>query len=173
MNSAAREYSRRQRVRAAANAREPGQPRKTLRHAGGQRFDLQAAAFSADRPLDEVFAVVGEQPVTVFADARTSTFDDFLAEELRCHPRLDRVSLPEREFFERHFLDRKAREKPVEAAVVNDPAIARVHAMMKISPSWRRQVRSEGKIIQHDIAPGCFVFVRDIRDGTYFGGNVL
>jgi hypothetical protein len=91
---------------------------------------LKAALLVLHTPLAEVFAVVGEKSVMVFADAGERPARHFCATESRCGvgPDPDRPS--QREARERDFFHRSSPQSAQSWFVVNDIAASNIDAVM-------------------------------------------
>src|SRR3954469_1469282 len=110
-----------------------------------KRLDLRAAADAGQAPCDEVLAVVGEEAVAIFAEARAGTRPRGRTGKSRRRRALDLHWAAVGEFDERDFLDRSAVQPGLEAGVVNDAAVAGVETVMHETPARRRQVRSDAQ----------------------------
>lgn len=103
-------------------------------------FYLFAAGYAADAPRAEVFAVVGQQVVAIFAEAGAGAVDGLGAEVAGEGFGLDRHGVARGKRFERGFFDRRGLQCVAEAAIVNDAAAAGVDAMMGVAIARRDQV---------------------------------
>src|SRR5262249_40507375 len=86
-------------------AQQCTQARARVRETG---MHLLAAAFAEQTPRAEVFAVVGQQAIVVFAEARTGSPDGFSAEELWQRMRFRRDRMTRGKLFERDLGNRPA-----------------------------------------------------------------
>jgi hypothetical protein len=101
---------------------------------------LIAAVLALQAPLAEVLAVVAQQTVTVFAEARARSTHHFCATEpgdgVDANPGL----APEREASKRNLLHRTSAESAYGGLVVNDESISHIDAVMAESTALRNQV---------------------------------
>src|ERR1700753_805058 len=104
------------------------------------RMDLLAAAFAEQAPCAEVFAVVGQKPVAVFAEARARAAHRFGARELRKRMRAHRDLVPGGALLERDLRHRPPMRGAGIPRVVNDLAAADIHAVMRIAAALRDEV---------------------------------
>jgi len=93
-------------------------------------------------PLDEVFAVVAEQAVTLLAEARTCAPDDLVGRVTGLAVFDHEHGPTTGEFLERHFFHRLAHDVVHQRAVVNYAAVARVDAVMRKTQEGCHQVRA-------------------------------
>jgi hypothetical protein len=105
-----------------------------------QVLDLKAAPLVLHTPLAEMFTVVGEQSVAVFADAGERPARHFCATESRrrVDPDPDRPS--EREARERNFFHRTSPQSAHSRFVVNDIAAPNIDAVMAEATARRNQM---------------------------------
>ena len=115
-------------------------------------FNLHAAALAAQRPLTEVLAVVCQEPIAVFAEARAYPLHHFTAIEARCivsNP--DAVAMSE--IFERNVFHRTASQSMGKAGVVDHPTVANEDAVVAIECSRADEMRSERRLITRGEEP--------------------
>src|SRR6201991_1265238 len=124
-------------------AREAQQRAQRCMRARKARMHLLAAAFTEQAPCTEVFAVVGQEPVAVFAEARASAADGLPAGELRKRMRHHGDRVPRGKLLERDFRHRATMRGTGITGVMNDLAAADINAVMRIAAALRGKVRAE------------------------------
>jgi hypothetical protein len=105
-------------------------------------LNLITTRFPAQTPLAEVLAIIGQQSITVLADARTRAANDFFTVKVSGgvtpHPQG-----PSRgEKCERDFFYRTAAQASGEATVMHDVPLTDVDAMVKIAATSRNHMRA-------------------------------
>jgi len=117
---------------------------KPAQHSLGQpehSLDLIAARYPAQTPLAEVLAIVGQQSITVLADARTRPANDFFSVKVSggATPHPQGSSCGEKR--ERDFFYRAAAQASGETTVMHDSPLTDVDAMVKIAAAPRNHMR--------------------------------
>src|SRR5215467_12710782 len=92
-------------------------------------------------------AVVREQPVAVLAEPGASALDPGRARERVGRKVLDQDLTAPGEILERDFLDRTAGKKRLEAAVVDDPPVPGVDAVVPVEAARRNEMGPERKFV--------------------------
>jgi hypothetical protein len=110
---------------------------------GETGFHLPAAVFAEERPLAQVFAVVGQEPIVVFAKPRAGTPDCFLGGEPWHGVQPDMNFMACGEAFERCFFDRTAMQRRRKTGVVNDPSIADIDTVVFVARALCHEVSTE------------------------------
>lgn len=93
-------------------------------------------------PFDEMLAIVGEQPVTFFAESRARPADRLGGGNAGLTVLDDEYRPPAGELRERHFFDRLAQDVVHQRAVVHDPPLARIQAVMREAEPWSDEMRA-------------------------------
>jgi hypothetical protein len=126
-----------------ADANDRGQRRTRMRYV---RADLFAATLAVEAPSAEVFAVVRQQPVAVFAKTRTRALHGFEAGVPG--PRIGRNGnhMAGGETLERDFLDRAAMQRRAKSGVVHDLAVADVNAVVAVAGAMCDEMGAEWKL---------------------------
>jgi hypothetical protein len=113
---------------------------------GAETFDLFAAALITQRPIAEVLAVIRQESIAAFAQARTRAFHHLAAIERRrfgSNPEAAAAS----EMLDRNLFHRSAWKSVLEARVVNDAAASGVYSVMAVERARRDQVRGERRFL--------------------------
>jgi len=114
--------------------------------ASNQFVHLVAAMLPAYAPLAEVFAVIRQQVITIFAQALAGAFHDLV----RIKPSRLRGAYPNRaslgKLRQRHFFYRTPTQSAHKATVLHDAAVAYVDPMMRVSPAWGQHVRADRRL---------------------------
>src|SRR5260370_1763304 len=125
-----------------ADADDRGQRSTRMRYACS---DLFAATLAVEAPGAEVFAVVRQQPVAVFAKTRARALRGFEAGVAGQRIVRDRNLMAGGETFERDFLDRAAMQRRAKSGVVHDLAVADVDAVAAGAGAMCDEMGAEGK----------------------------
>ncbi|MGF6651189.1 hypothetical protein OKW34_001751 [Paraburkholderia youngii] len=107
---------------------------------------LFAAAFAEQAPRAEVFAVVGQQAIAVFAEAGARAAHCFGTDVDRARRRPNRHRMASGEARQFDFLDRAAMRGTRKARVVHDAAVAGIDAVMFVAIALRNQMRADRQI---------------------------
>src|SRR5687767_10829200 len=95
-------------------------------------------------PRTEVLAVVRQDAVAAFAQARACALQDFAAiEARRIVPNPDAAAMSE--LLQRNVLHRSAPQSVGEACVVNDATITGIDAVVTVERAWSDEVRGDGR----------------------------
>jgi hypothetical protein len=111
-----------------------------------QPIDLAAAVLAMDAPLAEMFAVVGQGPVSLLPESRTRSRDHRVAIESRVDMSVNADGTSARELRERDFLDRPATPVTGQARIMDNPAVSHVNAVMQVSEATSDDVCREGRV---------------------------
>src|SRR5208337_4946144 len=102
---------------------------------------LSAVAHAAEKPVAEVLAVIGQQAIIIFSEARSGTSDYLFGRIRRLGVIDDADWATDGKSRQGHLLDRTALpESPGEARVMHHPALSNINAMMAIAATRSRQV---------------------------------
>jgi len=110
-------------------------------------MNLFAAAFAEQAPCAEVLAVVRQQAVAVFAEARAGAQHGFFAGILRERMRAHGDGVTVGKCLERDFFDGAAMRGLGETCVVNDLAAADINAVVFVAAALRDQMGTEGGFV--------------------------
>ncbi|CAG9245603.1 hypothetical protein PCAR4_170126 [Paraburkholderia caribensis] len=130
--------------KSAGETQQSMHTRARMREAG---MDLFAAAFAEQAPRAEVLAVVRQQAIVVFAEARAGAQHGLFGGVLRERMRADGNGVTIGEGFERHFFDGAAMGGLRETCVVNDLAATDVNAVMFVAAALGDQMGTEGGFV--------------------------
>jgi hypothetical protein len=115
---------------------------------GNQLLDLRAAACALQTPFAEVLAIVRQDAVAAFAEARTCPCHHFATIEA-----WSIISNPDaaavREIFERNVFHRSAAQSVARPSVMNDATIADVDTVMAVERARGDETRGERGFFVH------------------------
>jgi hypothetical protein len=106
---------------------------------------LFTATDSLKAPSAEVFAVVGEQAIAAFAEARAGTAGNFIAGVARAGNLRDPDSIPARELRDSRLFHRPPMKPAAESGVMHHFVVTNVNAMMVVAETWSDQMRAKGE----------------------------
>jgi hypothetical protein len=106
---------------------------------------------STNAPFAEVLAVVGEQAITIFTEARACTSDRFTGVEPGVSPVANLEPSTCSELIEADLFDLSSPDEP---AVLSDRSVAQIDPVMGVARARRNDVRSgyESEPAHHDAA---------------------
>jgi hypothetical protein len=104
-------------------------------------LDLITTRFPAQTPLAEVLAIIGQQSITVLADARTRPANDFFTVKVSGGATPQPQGSSRGEKCERDFFYRTASQASGETTVMHDFPLTDVDAMVKIAATSRDHMR--------------------------------
>ncbi len=109
-------------------------------------FELPAAILATQCPSAEMFAVVRQDAIALFAQSRARPLHHFATiEELQLMSNPDFMAM--RELLERNVFHRPAPQSVGKAGVVNDAAIANVDPVVSVEPARADKMRTEWRLL--------------------------
>ena len=91
-----------------------------------------------------MFAVIREHVIAIFAKARTSSINDFISVELAWFLETKPDRAPSSELQQGNLFDRPSTQPEKYSSVLHDPTATHINAVMRITPTRRHQVCTEG-----------------------------
>ena len=114
----------------------------------GQPFiHLMAARFAANAPLAEMFAVVSQYGVTIFAHSGPCPADDRISIEPSSLRRSDPDGISESEFRQWNLFYRRSAQATRQASVLNDQIVTYINAVMGKATPQCNHVRTQGRLL--------------------------
>src|SRR5438552_9215829 len=103
-------------------------------------FDLFTITFPVNTPRTKVLAVVGQEPVMIFAQSGASPLNRFLADIFRERGWFDPDYMACSETLDADFLHRSAVQRPAKSGVVHHLPITQVNAMVIVAMTGRDEM---------------------------------
>jgi hypothetical protein len=91
-----------------------------------------------------MLAVIREHVVAIFAKSRTSSMHDFISVELPWFHETKPNRAPPSELQQGNLFHRPSTQTEQYSAVLHDPTATHINAVMRITPTRRHQVCTEG-----------------------------
>src|ERR1019366_2072365 len=110
-------------------------------------FDLRAATDTAEAPIAEVLAVIGQQAIIVLAEARSSASDNFLGGIRRPRVIHDPHIVAIGKSRQGYFLDRPALPESGAARIMHHSTVADIHPMMAVPATRSRQMSPQRRLL--------------------------
>ena len=102
--------------------------------------DLVAPRFASHAPFAEMFAVIREHVVAIFAKPRTSSMHDFISVELAWFPEAKPDWASPSELRQSNLFYRPSTQPEGYSAVLHNPPATHINAVMRITPTRRHHV---------------------------------
>lgn len=111
---------------------------------------LVAAVFIPQAPLAEVFAIVAEQPIPIFAEPGACPAHHLAAVKTRRHMASDPDCPVLREACERNLFHRASEELADHGPVVNDVTVSNVDTVVGVATTRCNEVRAQRRLLVRD-----------------------
>jgi hypothetical protein len=112
--------------------------------AGKNTVDLVAPRFASHAPFAEMFAVIREHVVAIFAKPRASSMHDFIPVELAWFLETKPDWVSPGELRQSNLLYGPSTQPEGYSAVLHNPTATHINAVMRITPARRHHVCTEG-----------------------------
>ena len=111
-------------------------------------LDLKTSAITLDAPCAEVLAVVGQDPIGVFSEARKRSPNRGRAgmASRRCPP--DPQAFPQGEFRKRYHFHRSAAPRPRQPGVMHDQSVPDIHPVVHVTPPRSHQPAAQRQLVK-------------------------